>query len=228
MYRCEAVSVEGFIQQLAVGYVQHGYWFYVTGTIPKHKDPLLTDMKIIQHYGIGIPRWARSRRKARQLANVQYLRHGRFFVILATHGEHALWEEEAGQLRDIRRAPIEFAGYSVGYTKGRDGQYHVSVRIQREEYRRLRSHLIELATHRSVENLIIEFQRLPFEPYARVRVQYFSILKAVNEKRKQAGFDPVPVSALRLYRRVVRPFNDGVLGCARGEATGGQGGRTAA
>ena len=37
MYRCEAASVEGFIQQLAVSYVAKGYWFYVTGRIPHHK-----------------------------------------------------------------------------------------------------------------------------------------------------------------------------------------------
>jgi hypothetical protein len=30
-YRCEAVSVEGFIQQLAVAYVARGYLFYGTG-----------------------------------------------------------------------------------------------------------------------------------------------------------------------------------------------------
>lgn len=206
MYRCEAVSVEGFIQQLAVGYVQHGYWFYVTGSIPPHKDPRLTDQKIIQQYGMGVPRWERSRRKRRQLANVQYLRYDRFFVILATLGDHRFWEQEADQVKDIRRVPIEFAGYSVGYTRGRDGRHHVSVRIGCQHYRGLRSHLAELSVHRSVENLIGEFQRLPFEPYARVRVQYFSLLKAVNERRKLAGFEPVPTSALRLRRRIVRPF----------------------
>ena len=38
-YRYEATSVAGFIQQLAVCYVGRGYWFYVTGTVPEHKDP---------------------------------------------------------------------------------------------------------------------------------------------------------------------------------------------
>jgi hypothetical protein len=33
-YRCEATSVEGFLQQLAVAYITTGYWFYVTGEIP--------------------------------------------------------------------------------------------------------------------------------------------------------------------------------------------------
>jgi hypothetical protein len=39
MYRCEATSVAGFVQQLAVAYVRNGYWFYVQGTIPKRKSP---------------------------------------------------------------------------------------------------------------------------------------------------------------------------------------------
>ena len=38
-YRCEATTLEGFVQQLAVGYVSRGYWFYVTGFIPAGKDP---------------------------------------------------------------------------------------------------------------------------------------------------------------------------------------------
>src|SRR5262249_4567587 len=36
-YHWEAVSVAGFIQQLAVSYVGSGYWFYVTGRIPEGK-----------------------------------------------------------------------------------------------------------------------------------------------------------------------------------------------
>jgi hypothetical protein len=31
MYRYEATSLPGFIQQFAVSYVGHGYFFYVTG-----------------------------------------------------------------------------------------------------------------------------------------------------------------------------------------------------
>ena len=38
--QCEAQSLSGFIQQLAVSYVAKGYWFYVTGQVPDHKDPV--------------------------------------------------------------------------------------------------------------------------------------------------------------------------------------------
>ena len=51
MVWCEAVSVEGFVQQLAVGYVQHGHWFYVTGDVPERKGPRAVDAKLIELYG---------------------------------------------------------------------------------------------------------------------------------------------------------------------------------
>ncbi len=62
-YRCEATSVAGFVQQLAVGYIAHGYYFYVRGHIPDHKDPAATDHKIIAQYAIDLSKWSRSRRK---------------------------------------------------------------------------------------------------------------------------------------------------------------------
>src|SRR5512139_1638962 len=72
-YRCVATSVEGFVQQLAVAYVQHGYWFYVAGWIPGRKDAEAVDRKLIDQYGIGISKWARARRKQQGLANLHYL-----------------------------------------------------------------------------------------------------------------------------------------------------------
>ena len=86
-YRCVAASVAGFVQQLAVCYVARGYYYYVTGRIPDSKDPTKTDEKILEQYGISVSKWVRARRKRSGLANVQYLRYGDFFVIIANHGE---------------------------------------------------------------------------------------------------------------------------------------------
>lgn len=205
MYRCEATTVGGFVQQLAVAYVQHGYWFYVTGEIPERKCPLAVDAKLLDRYGIAISKWARARRKQSGRANVQYIRYGRFFVLIATRGEHRFFEDEP-TFRDIRREPLSFAGYSISYKLGADRKWHASVRIHPSEYLTLKAYLLDLATHRSVENLTTEFQRIPFEPYAPVRRQFLNILRAVNRARKQAGYEPVPVEALRLRRRHVLPF----------------------
>ncbi|HJT76569.1 MAG TPA: hypothetical protein VJ739_05145 [Gemmataceae bacterium] len=201
MYRCEATSVEGFVQQLAVSYLGNGYWFYVMGEIPEGKDPRRVDEKLVTRYQIDLSKWARARRKRAGLANLQYLRHGRLFVLLATHGAHEFFEEEASSIRDARKTPIRFRGYSISYRNG-----HPHVRIELEEYKRLKAYFLELALHRSAERLGSELARLPFEPYAPVRVQLLAVLRSINRERKRAGFEPVPRSCFRFVRRVCRPF----------------------
>ena len=201
MYRCESTSVKGFVQQLAVSYLAHGYWFYVVGQVPEGKDPRKVDEKLVARYQIDLSKWARARRKRAGLANLQYLRFGRFFILLATHGTHAFFEDEAASIRDARKTPIRFCGYAISYRNG-----HPHVRIEQEEYKRLRAYFLDLALHRSAERLGGELARLPFEPYAPVRGQLLAVLRAVNRERKRAGFEPVPKSCFRLVRRVCRPF----------------------
>lgn len=200
-YRCEAVSVEGFIQQLAVAYVARGYFFYVTGRVPLRKDPHRVDEKLVGRYHIDLSQWARARRKRSGHANVQYLRHEDFFVLLATHGDHPFFEEEGENVRDVRRYSIKYAGYAVGFRGG-----HVQVRIDLPQYRNLKAWFEELATRRSVETLARAFYELPFEPYYLVRRQEFAILRAVNRRRKEAGLPLVPKECIWLKRRPVKPF----------------------
>jgi hypothetical protein len=207
MYRCEATSIAGFVQQLAVGYVQHGHWFYVTGEVPSHKDPRAVDEKLIERYGLNVSKWARARSRKAGRASVHYIRHERFFVLIATRGEHEFYSLES-DIRDICREPVKFAGYSIGYHRGVDRKWHVSVRIAPEEYLRLKAYMLHLARHRSSEKIVAEFQRVPFEPYAPVRRQMLNILRAVNRARTLAGFEQVPYSVLRLRRRVYRVFGE--------------------
>lgn len=197
------LSQQGFLQQLAVSYVSNGYFFYVTGSIPPGKDALAVDAKIVARYGIGISKWARARRKRAGEASVQYLRHGRFFVLLATHGRHSFFEEEKAVIQDVRRVPVKCFGYALSHRRG-----HVCVRIEREEFKRLKAHFLELATHRRADGIASEFMRLPFEPYAPVRRQLLTLWRAVNRTRKTAGFEPVPIECIRLRRRIVKPFAD--------------------
>ena len=203
MYRCRTVLLPAFIQQLAVAYVANGYWFYVHGWIPLNKDPEAVDRKLTEKYGLDVSKWERARRKKAGLANLHYLRHGRHFVLIATHGRHAFFDEEAANIRDIWRAPFKLGGYSVSYRSG-----HASVRIDQESYRRLKVYLTDLAPRRSAEHMIEEFRMLHFEPYAPIRRQLLNLLRAVNRARKQAGSDPVPAECLRLRRRIYRPFKE--------------------
>jgi len=206
-YRCVATSVAGFVQQVAVAYVRHVYWFYVAGEIPAHKDPKQVDRKLIARYGIDVSKWTRARRKRAGLANVQYLRHGRCYVLLATHGQHPFFKAEAVRLKDVRQCPIRFRGYSIGIGHARgSGEAHVSVRMNREAYREWRGRLLGMAVHRTVEELVAEFQAIPFEPYAPVRDQLRCLLRAVNRRRKAAGLELIPCEALRSRRRSIQPF----------------------
>ena len=60
MYRTDAHSLPGFIQQLAVSYVGNGYFFYVLGRVPDGKDPRAVDAKLVARYGIDVSKWARA------------------------------------------------------------------------------------------------------------------------------------------------------------------------
>lgn len=201
-YRCEATSVAGFIQQLAVAYVGRGYFFYVTGEIPEKKDPRLVDEKLVQKYGLGIGKATRARRKAAGLANIQYIRFQRYFVLLATPGRHEFFQEERQFIRDAREVPIKFGGYAVSYRSG-----HPHVRIEERRYRELKAHFADVAVHRNREWLEEQFSRLPFEPYAPVRSQLFAILRAVNRRRRLARFEEVAATCVRVRRRVMPPFS---------------------
>jgi hypothetical protein len=207
-YQCVATSVAGFVQQLAVNYVARGYYFYVTGTIPEGKDPAKTDAKIISQYGIDISKWARARRRKGGLANVQYLRHDRFYVIIATHGEHPFFAAEQKQIRNIRKQPLRFNGYAIGVGCSRlDRSLHASVRIQRGVFRELLAQFKQIAVQRTVEELCRELRAIPFEPFAPVRDLMRIILRAMNRLRKTAGLELLPWNTIRLYRRPVRVFS---------------------
>ncbi len=137
---------------------------------------------------------------------MQYLRFERFFVLLATHGQHPFFAAEGGQIHDIRRRPLRFMGYAIGCRKGREGRWHASVRIERGMCAGLKAHFVDIAAKRTVQELCRELRAIPFEPYAPVRDQLRGILRAINRQRKIAGLEPVPQEALRRRRAPVKPF----------------------
>ena len=212
-YRCVASSPEGLVQQVAVSYLRHGYWFYVTGWIKRGKDPEQVDRKLIGKYEIAISERERTARKRRGLANLQYIRYRNWFLLLATEGHHPFKQEERNQIRDCRRVPIRFEGYSISYRRsgvtpkgGGPPKWHACVRIDPPTYKQLKAFFRDRACHRSVENLAADFARVPYARCAPVRRQLLTILRAVNEARTRMGYELVPYSALLLRRRVVMPF----------------------
>jgi hypothetical protein len=187
--------------------------------MPAAKDPRAVDQKLLEKYGIAVSRPARARRKRAGLANVHYLRHGRFFVLLASHGRHPFFEEEGDSVRDIRRLPLQFSGYSVTYRPGHfkvqaradrppepDGKWHARVQIGREAYRDLKAYFLERAVRTSADCLGQELYTVPFEPYARVRQQLLNLLRLMNDARRRAGEQTLLPTVLRYQRRIVKPF----------------------
>jgi hypothetical protein len=208
-YRYEAVSVDGFVEQL-VRYVNTGHYFYVTGHIPEAKDVESVDQKLLGRYEVAMPRWQRARRKQAGIASVHYLRHERLFVLVATHGHHRFFvEHHPGQVRDCRRVGIKFGGYSIGRRfSSRTQKWHTLVRLDREMYKSLKAYLLDLALRRSVEALEDEFWAVCFQPYRPVREQLLGILRAVNRKRKRAGYTSLDWRCIRSQRRITKPFGE--------------------
>jgi hypothetical protein len=217
-YRAVTTSLEGFVQQIACCYLRHGYWFYVSGQIPPGKNPITIDAKLIEKYGIAVSESTRARRKRLGRANLQYLRHDRRFVILATKGQHDFFSVESNSIQDLRHIPLKYGGYAISYRRGgrtrtgeSDPRWHAHVEIERRRYLEIKAWFLELSVHRSVDHLALAFYRLPFEPYAPVRRQLLNLLRAVNKARRQAGYQLIPVEVLPLRRRIVRPFDDRAL-----------------
>lgn len=206
MYRYHATSLEGFVQQLAVSYLRHGYWFYVTGRVPAGKDPLAVDAKLIRTYDIAKTKWARAWAKSLGKANMQYIRHESFFVLLATHGQHVFFEREKDLIRDAREVPIRHGGYAVSYRGG-----HPHVRIEHGEYLMLRAWFELEGTKRDSASLGRALRQLPFEPYGPVKRQLFNVLRGLNRVRKTAGLEMIGNEWLRLNRRIVQPFAPAIL-----------------
>lgn len=199
-YRFEAASVAGFIQQLSVSYIKNNYFYYVMGRVRSGKDPSPVDDKIIDKYEINRTKHGRYWAKKQGKANLQYLRFGEIYLILATPGSHEFYAAEGDAIRDARRVPIKVFGHSVSYQAG-----HPSVRIEVNEFKRLKVYFREISTKRTAEVLYRELTELPYERYAPVRSQLSGLLREVNRTRKAAGMRPVSDSCVRWKRKVCRP-----------------------
>jgi hypothetical protein len=155
---------------------------------------------------------------------LQYLRHERFFVIMATKGVHRFFADERRLIRDIRRTPLCYSGYSISYRRGGltrmgsvDAKWHAHVRMDRRQYLDCRAWFLEWAVRVSSGKLSRAFATLPVAAYAPVRRQLLLIHRAVNRLRSANGQSLVPAEALPLRRNVLRPFEAGEssAGCRR-------------
>ena len=220
-YYCEATSLEGFVQQVAVSYIARGkYFFYVSGRVPRRLTPHQQDDRMVKKYDVAKSKWARYRRRKRSgpdgkpLANVQYIRHREFWFLLCTEGHHPFFEEHTKrdllgrvverEFHDVRTRPIVYGGYSISY-----GVRGVSVRLSERAYEALRREYLGMAKCRR-EQLEREFRRFPYDAWGGTLKQAFTILKAVNQERRSLGLTVVPNACIPVKRRSVKPFEQPV------------------
>jgi len=165
-------------------------------------------------YGVRKTRRQRAYRKARGLSNAHYFRHGRVWVLMATSPEFVLAVDAKERVRDLRKTPIRAHGYSVSVRRDgsamRRGEHRerASVRLDRETYRELKTHLDSLALKRSERRLAAAFwlESSSWQVYAPVRRQLVAILRSVNRRRKAAGLRSVDVNCIRRCRSWPRQF----------------------
>jgi len=101
---------------------------------------------------------------------------------------------------------LKVLGYAIGVRAGR-----VSVRIEADEYKNHQAYFRERATRRPAAALVEELAALPYERTPR---------PGGNARHpgpgqpgaKEAGLDEVPLSCLRLRRRIVSAFGPGEKG----------------
>ncbi len=234
-YRCEATSIEAAVQLIAASYLRHGYYWYVTGSIPKEKPPNKVDRKLIAKYGLELTEWQRTSRRKQGLANAQYLRHDRWFILLLTEGHHALRQPsakggEGEHLKDCRRVPIRIGSYSISYRRSgvalpRGGtiKWHAHVRLSATAYAELKAYFDSIAVHRSVENLTAEFAKILFARYAPIRRQLLNVLRRVNERRQRQGYQTLPFSVLNLRRLPVKVYVEATVPPLNEESKTGSG-----
>lgn len=216
-YQCVAKSLEGLVQQVAVGYVARGYRFWVSGTVPPRLSNESHDQRLLEKFDVAKSKWSRYRRKqrgraaGRELANVQYIRFADYWLLLATKGEHRFFIEHGvregranPEYHDIRERPISYGGYSIGWNRDR-----LSVRMTPRAYRELKDYYLSLATKlHSAEAVEADLNKAPFEPYGGVTRQMFSIWRAVNRARGVGGLKQVSKDCLRVKRKSVKPFEE--------------------
>jgi len=221
-YQYEATTREGFVQQIAVSYVRHGYYFFVQGRVPDGKDPRQLDRKILKRYDFALSKGKRFRRKERGESNLQYIRFGQQWVMLATKGEHQWFTDEASNVRDCRREPLLVQGYEISVVPGgsvlnrlkenpegpkeRDQKQRVRVKISKRSYEDLRAELLDKSRRRRADWYAMRFWNIGFEPYAPVRKQLLQLLRLVNAQRAARGIQKISPNIIRYKRRIVKPF----------------------
>ena len=173
----EVHTLGQFLSKIAL-YLRYGYSRYAVREIPEGKDLASIDEKILKNYKVTYRHMARARRKKKGLANVVYVRFGQTFILMATSGEHAAFNNIVSH--DFREAPFHFSGYSIGI---KNNKPHIIIEPKRFERIHKRAH--KIALHNSGKVTAYLHSMSPFR-FAGVNDQRWKLFLEVNKRRKVA------------------------------------------
>ncbi len=191
------------VEYLATKLLTKGYYFYTIFSIPKDKDPLLVDAKLILTYSTHLPKYTVAKRKKAGIASVKYMRVGHLALLIATKGTSDYFAKE--KWVDIREKPLCVGGYSlsVARTGNKNTFGKVSVRLHRENQRRLKRFILRWAIRRDRvwwENFIRNLRYLPFRG---VQDSVFALIKFLNVNRGSFRKDKIDYKICR--RTKIKP-----------------------
>jgi hypothetical protein len=201
--RCEAPTLGDFLYRIALGGFHFGYFRYALRTIPQGKDLGAIDRKLIALYGVTSCRTKRLRQRRAGFASIQYVRFGHTFILMATEGEHS----EFSKVRsfDVRRAPLHYRSYTVGYKGDR-----VSVRISKQVWKKVETYHLTYAIG-DKEKIEQKLLSLPYYRFPGVTAQIKKLSSAINQRRKQAGLNLITPPLRQPQRFSRRSYQPGLV-----------------
>lgn len=210
----------GRVQRL----VSRGYYFAYVGYLRRPKDPRQLDAKMSKLWKLNMPEWQRATRNRGGESSVHYVRFGRRYILLSTHGRAKqngrqrrgrpgeprqsgrFFREYPGFL-DLKDCGLKFLGYNIKSTYSvKEGRRKTFVSLNRNTYRLMKASLIRKATrprYRSREAMEAVFWYLPIQCYGPVQLQVRMMVGAVNGALRRAGLPQLRMT--KCVRKTLRP-----------------------
>jgi hypothetical protein len=228
-YDCEMQTVEEFVGRIQ-RLVSRGYYFAYVGYLKPPKEPSKLDAKMAELWKLNKPEWQRAARNRGGESSVHYVRFGRRYVLLSTHG----WANQKGRRQrrrpaeprqsgrffheypgflDLKDKGLKLFGYNIKSTWSvKEGRRKTFVSLNRKTYRLMKASLLRKATrprYRSREAMEAVFWHLPVQWYGPVQGQMRTIVGATNRVRRRAGSSQLRITkCVRRTLRPLRPFQN--------------------
>ena len=184
-----------YLREVANVFIPNGFLFYVFGLTIEDEPSEVTDHQVLKRFE------AAKRRSggADVAAHVRYLRWNRYWVVTGT--EKVLWffAVKGRSVGDFREDPLIFAGYKIRAVRSKDGKgYEGCVEVGGGLFEGFAERWLKAAVSSSAYEIATSILEADFGDYPQVVERLERVLRAINERRKAAGLDLVPRSAVGL------------------------------